>query len=125
MKTVIHALLTSLLLLSSVQTTVAQTLDEIVERHLAASGGRAALEKLTSRSMTGTITLTAAAPAGGLVVDLTTSKPTSATVPATVVVPEGNTAATFAVTTHRSAATAATTITATSGRIPNTTAFRW
>ena len=58
MKTVIHALLTSLLLLSSVQTTVAQTLDEIVERHLAASGGRAALEKLTSRSMTGTITLT-------------------------------------------------------------------
>ena len=34
MKTVIHALLTSLLLLSSVQTTVAQTLDEIVVRHL-------------------------------------------------------------------------------------------
>src|SRR5262249_46862404 len=35
-----------------------------VEKHLAASGGRAALEKLTSRSMSGTITLST--PAGDL-----------------------------------------------------------
>jgi outer membrane lipoprotein-sorting protein len=36
----------------------AQTVDEIIEKHLAATGGRAALSKLTSRSGTGTITLT-------------------------------------------------------------------
>jgi hypothetical protein len=46
------------LLLGCVQTAWAQTADEIVERHLAASGGRAALAKLTSRSNAGTITLT-------------------------------------------------------------------
>jgi outer membrane lipoprotein-sorting protein len=36
----------------------AQTADEIVEKHLAASGGRAALSRLTSRTGTGSITLT-------------------------------------------------------------------
>src|SRR5205823_12558182 len=36
----------------------AQTADEIIEKALSAVGGRAALAKLTSRSMTGTITLT-------------------------------------------------------------------
>ena len=46
------------LLLGCVQTASAQTADEIVERHIAASGGRAALAKLTSRSNIGTITLT-------------------------------------------------------------------
>jgi zinc protease len=35
----------------------AQTADEIVEKHLAAIGGRAALAKLKSRTMTGTITV--------------------------------------------------------------------
>jgi outer membrane lipoprotein-sorting protein len=35
----------------------AQTADEIIEKHLAASGGRAALAQLTSRSATGSITL--------------------------------------------------------------------
>ena len=35
-----------------------QTADEVVEKHLAAMGGRAALEKITSRVMTGTISLT-------------------------------------------------------------------
>ncbi len=35
-----------------------QTVDDIIEKHLAASGGRAALGKLTSRTATGTITLT-------------------------------------------------------------------
>ncbi len=42
----------------------AQTADEVIERHLAAIGGRAALEKLASRVATGTITLTT--PAGDL-----------------------------------------------------------
>jgi hypothetical protein len=35
----------------------AQTADEIVEKHLAAMGGRAALSKITSRRSTGTITI--------------------------------------------------------------------
>jgi hypothetical protein len=35
----------------------AQTVDEIIEKHLAASGGRAALSKLTSRTSTGKVTL--------------------------------------------------------------------
>ena len=34
-----------------------QTADDIVEKHLAATGGRAALEKVTSRVMTGTISV--------------------------------------------------------------------
>lgn len=37
---------------------LAQTADEIIEKHLAATGGRAALSKLTSRVSNGTITLT-------------------------------------------------------------------
>ncbi len=37
---------------------LAQTAEEIVEKHLAATGGRAALSKLTSRTAIGTITLT-------------------------------------------------------------------
>jgi outer membrane lipoprotein-sorting protein len=39
----------------------AQTADEVVEKHLAAVGGREALGKLTSRRSTGTITLSTAA----------------------------------------------------------------
>jgi outer membrane lipoprotein-sorting protein len=39
----------------------AQTADEVVERHIAAVGGRAALAKITSRTSTGTITLSSAA----------------------------------------------------------------
>ncbi|HUR20998.1 MAG TPA: hypothetical protein VMZ90_09345 [Vicinamibacterales bacterium] len=35
-----------------------QTVDEVIEKHLVAMGGRAALGKLTSRKATGTITLT-------------------------------------------------------------------
>ena len=45
------------LLLGSVHAAAAQTADEIVEKHLAAVGGRDALSKLTSRVMTGTITI--------------------------------------------------------------------
>jgi zinc protease len=42
----------------------AQTVDEVIEKHLAALGGRAALGKLTSRSTVGTMTLST--PAGDL-----------------------------------------------------------
>ena len=38
--------------------TLAQTADEIIEKHLAATGGRAALSKVTSRVSNGTITVT-------------------------------------------------------------------
>jgi len=57
MKTLVRPLVITGLLLGWAQTLPAQTADEIVEKHLAASGGRAALAKLTSRSMTGTIVL--------------------------------------------------------------------
>ena len=50
------------LVLGSAGAAAAQTADEIVEKHLAAIGGRAALGKLTSRKMTGTITIST--PAG-------------------------------------------------------------
>ena len=50
------------LVLSCAQAAAAQTADEIVEKHIAAIGGRAALAKLTSRTLTGTITI--ATPAG-------------------------------------------------------------
>ena len=50
------------LLLGSVHAAVAQTADEIIEKHLAATGGRAALGKLTSRVLSGTITIST--PAG-------------------------------------------------------------
>lgn len=57
MKAGSYRLATVALLLCWVNTAATQTADEIIEKHLAASGGRAALGKLTSRSMTGTITL--------------------------------------------------------------------
>jgi zinc protease len=46
------------LLLAVPRLALAQTADEIVEKHLAASGGREALGKLTSRTATGSISLT-------------------------------------------------------------------
>ena len=48
----------ALLVLSWLPAASAQTADEIIEKYLAAVGGRPALGKLTSRTMTGTITLT-------------------------------------------------------------------
>jgi hypothetical protein len=45
------------MLLGTVHTAAAQTAEEIVEKHIAALGGRAALSKLTSRTATGTITV--------------------------------------------------------------------
>jgi outer membrane lipoprotein-sorting protein len=64
MKTVSRTLLAALALVGCSQAAAGQSVDDIVEKHLAASGGRAALEKVTSRVMTGTIALTT--PAGDL-----------------------------------------------------------
>jgi zinc protease len=58
MKIVARGLLAASLLLSGVQAAAAQSAEDVVERYLAAVGGRASLEKLTSRAVTGTITLT-------------------------------------------------------------------
>ena len=55
-------LIMAVLLLGWVQAASAQTADEIVEKQLTALGGRAALAKLKSRTITGTMTLTT--PAG-------------------------------------------------------------
>ena len=51
-------LATVLLLVLWAVPALAQTADEIIEKHLAATGGRAALSKLTSRVSTGAISLT-------------------------------------------------------------------
>jgi hypothetical protein len=66
-------------------------------------------------SVTGTVTLTAAAPSGGLVVSLSSSNPGVAGVPASVTVPAGATSATFTVTTTAVYDTRSATITATGG----------
>ena len=50
------------LVLGTVHEAAAQTADEVVEKHIAAIGGRAALGKLMSRTLTGTITVST--PAG-------------------------------------------------------------
>ena len=56
-KTISTRLLIAALFLASMPIAFAQTADDIVEKHLAALGGRAAMEKLKSRSMKGTITV--------------------------------------------------------------------
>ena len=56
MKAVKTALLVALILACG-RTAAAQTADDVVEKYLAAIGGRAALAKVTSRSTTGTMTL--------------------------------------------------------------------
>ena len=48
----------AMLTLSAATPALAQTADEIIEKHLAAAGGRAALAKLTSRVTKGTLALT-------------------------------------------------------------------
>ena len=75
MKTVTRGLLAASLLLSCAQTAAAQSADEVIERHLAAIGGRTALEKLTSRVGTGKITL--ATPAGDISgpIEVTNARP--------------------------------------------------
>lgn len=58
MKKLSLALVFSLLVLPSLTTFAApQTADEVIEKHLAAIGGRAALAKITSRKAVGTATL--------------------------------------------------------------------
>ena len=57
MKAVLVGLVLAALVLTSERSASAQTADEIVEKHLTAIGGRAALGKLTSRSTAGTMTL--------------------------------------------------------------------
>lgn len=63
------------LVLGAATVSAAQTADELVERHLAALGGRAVLEKLTSRTMTGSVYLST--PGGDLSgpVEVTTAVP--------------------------------------------------
>jgi hypothetical protein len=58
----VSRLVMAVLVLSCGRTVLAQTADEIIDKHLAAIGGRAALEKLTSRSSVGMMTLST--PAG-------------------------------------------------------------
>ena len=57
LKNVSRRLLLLAVFFGCVQFAAAQTADEIIEKHLAALGGRAALNNLKSRSMKGTITL--------------------------------------------------------------------
>ena len=64
MTTVSRRLIVTAVLLGWSQVAAAQTVDEVIEKHVAAIGGRAALAKLESRLMVGTITLST--PAGEL-----------------------------------------------------------
>jgi outer membrane lipoprotein-sorting protein len=57
MKILLRQLLIGLLLAGCAQVASAQSADEVVEKYLAAMGGREALGKLKSRTMTGTITV--------------------------------------------------------------------
>jgi hypothetical protein len=68
-------------------------------------------------SVTGTVTLTAAAPAGGFVVSLSSSNPTIASVPASITVAAGATSANFTASTTAVNDTQSATITATGGGV--------
>jgi hypothetical protein len=57
MRIPVRRLIAAALILGWAHGASAQTADDIIEKYLTAIGGRAALAKLTSRSMTGTITL--------------------------------------------------------------------
>ena len=57
MSAVTRRLIIVMLVLSWAPLASAQTVDEVIEKHLTAIGGRAALAKVKSRSMTGTIAL--------------------------------------------------------------------
>jgi hypothetical protein len=57
MKIATRRLLVAAMILGCAHVASAQTADEVIEKYLAALGGRAALAKLTSRSMVGTMAL--------------------------------------------------------------------
>jgi outer membrane lipoprotein-sorting protein len=57
MRMVSKRLLAMALILGCASVAAAQTADDVIEKHLTAIGGRAALAKLTSRTTTGTMTL--------------------------------------------------------------------
>lgn len=57
MKKHIVLVVLALLVASTVTPSAQQTVDQVIEKHLAAMGGREALGKLTSRKATGTITI--------------------------------------------------------------------
>src|SRR5579883_3140334 len=57
MRPIGKSLLTAALLFALTHTALAQTADEVIEKHLAAMGGRATLEKVKSRRTTGTVTV--------------------------------------------------------------------
>jgi hypothetical protein len=63
-KRYLTVLLSLLLVPALVRVASGQTVDEVIEKHLAAVGGRDVLGKLTSRKATGTVTITT--PAGDL-----------------------------------------------------------
>jgi hypothetical protein len=52
-----HRVAVVLFVLALAQSAAAQTADEVIEKSIAAMGGRAAMEKIKSRQMTGTLTL--------------------------------------------------------------------
>jgi outer membrane lipoprotein-sorting protein len=64
MSIAIRRVVISLIVLALAHTAAAQTADEIIDKSIAAMGGRAAFDKITSRSMTGSITLNT--PAGDI-----------------------------------------------------------
>jgi hypothetical protein len=64
MKLLIRRLAVAVLLLASARVASAQTVEEVIDKSIAAMGGRAAMVKLKSRAMAGTITLST--PAGDI-----------------------------------------------------------
>jgi len=74
-------------------------------------------------SVTGTVTLSAAAPSGGFAVALSSSNAGAAPVPASVTVPAGSTTVSFTVATNRVAADANVTLTASAAGVTRTAAL--
>jgi hypothetical protein len=64
MRTLIQRLAVGVVVLAFAHTAAAQTADEIIEKSIAAQGGRAAFQKIKTRTMSGTITL--GTPAGDI-----------------------------------------------------------